>query len=336
MSNKILQIDGLRTIGMLMILTFHYGYRFFEIYGGPLFEPIKYWGNMGCVLFFLISSFFIYKKDEEHELCLKDELKKRTNKLWTPYVISISITFIFLSIYPLEGRNVGIIEYICNIFMINGFIGVDYVDGAHWYLTYLVAFNVVACILKKNKLSKNDAVYWLWLILNILVLLSANFFGQVIGKILSVLRIFLGGNYAGVLISGIVLKRMIDDRTCSISKMLLLFSCVVFTALLQNYSIGLFFVGCLIVLFYVYRGKIRMLKNPLFSCIGAMSYYIYLLHQNIGYSILKKLMCWGGLEYYYIYVLIVLIVIIGLSVLLKRACFYINTVMQITNVKPNI
>ena len=166
---KNMQIEGLRGITCLIIVLYHIVYRYQELYEEPsniLVTIMKHWGNFGVAIFMIISAYYLYSKNLFKDNLLKYYFKK-VIRLWPVYLICITFTFALLQIAELPGRTVGVKEYLLNAFMINGFIGINYVDGAHWYITSMLSIIFVVGILLKLKLQDNHLAYLVWLILGI-------------------------------------------------------------------------------------------------------------------------------------------------------------------------
>lgn len=284
------QIQGLRTVGLFMILIFHFAYRYFEIFENPRNEFLKSWGAAGCILFFLLSGFFAYHRKKSMNLFSKvTEYLGRIYKLWMPYVAAITIIFAISRIMPLEGRTVDLKEYLCNVLFVNGFVGGNYVDGAHWYLTYLIAFITLTYFLQCIKVNDRVLTYFIWLICNVLSLYFIRTYDNVFGSICAVLRILMGGNYTGAMIAGILIRKIMEERGKKNVKeyMICMICCILFTYYFQSVIIALFMIAAILALIMTNYGKLRFLENKIFVYIGGISYYIYLIHQNIGYTIMK-------------------------------------------------
>ena len=163
------QIDGLRCIALVMIIAFHYFYRYNQIYnaGNGEIQIFKYFGVFGVNIFLLISAYFMYIPLKTNvDVDLKNYYKKKLLRLWPVYLCSIVMICIVLYIIPLPGRMVSGKDFIYNVFMINGYIGTPYVDGAHWYLTTLVAFYFIQGILLKARKLENIYCLAIWLLLD--------------------------------------------------------------------------------------------------------------------------------------------------------------------------
>lgn len=104
MKNK--QINSLKGILMLMIVFYHYTYRFQELYHIPTinFITLEFWGIIGVAGFFIISGYFIFPRDSNH-YSIKQFLIKRLLRLYPAYLLCITITFISIKIFRITRKT---------------------------------------------------------------------------------------------------------------------------------------------------------------------------------------------------------------------------------------
>lgn len=276
------QIEALRGIIMFMIMFYHYTFRFESLYGIKTicFFSLDKWGEIGVGCFFIISGYFMIPKNLS-EYHMKDYLRKKIVRLYPAYLLCMTLTYFSISVFGLEGRETNVTEYFLNMIMLNGFIGVDYVDGAHWYLTYLLLFYIIISILLKIHFCKKQIII-IWTIINVLLKILLNFIPQ-----FSVLFKLSGGNYFSFIIIGILFSEFLDNDNEENKWNFILFF-VIIIRILADYGIITTCGICLFLLFYALavKDKLSILNNKVFIELGGISYIVYLLHQNIGYQIL--------------------------------------------------
>lgn len=315
MKNK--QINSLKGILMIMIVFYHYTFRFQELYQIETVNlvTLNMWGSLGVAGFFIISGFFIFPKQLDN-YSLKTFLKQRILGLYPLYFICLTIIFISIILFGLPNREITLIDYFLNIIMINGYIGTPYIDGAHWYLTYLILFEFIVAIItyieKKCKVKRNTLLAG-WGVFNIITKIISQYFAP-----FSALNKLLGNKYIFFIMIGILLNEIVkSNKKLAEDKSNIILFIISMIMILYNEGIALFIGICIFILFFVLtiRRKMKFLENKFLTYLGDISYITYLIHQNIGYQILLKMNAISN-EYLLIYVLITIIIIIFLSTLI--------------------
>ena len=317
------QIEVLRGFLMLMIVFFHYTYRFTQLYGIQTinFLSLNKWGTIGVGGFFIITGYFLVPQNLEN-YDIKDFLIKKIKRIYPSYVLCITLIFISIKIWGLDGRESNFLDYFLNLSLLNGFIDTRYIDGAHWYISYLIIFYIViGVILKFNKKASVFLPIWL-IIKDIFKLITVNI------PQISIIYKMIGGNYVEFILIGIALKEILKKVT--IEKKLLkeifrenfIYLLVIFISILQiciadgkivTIGIILFLLMFLLML----RKKYNVTKYNILYFLGGMSYIIYLIHQNIGYQILLGLYDINK-EFKFIYIIITFSIILIISYIINK------------------
>lgn len=284
------QIDALRAILILIIVFFHYTYRFSGLFhiNTLNFFSLAEWGSIGVAGFFIISGYFL-KPSNIKRFSMREYLKNRLLRLYPAYILAIIIIYLSVTIFGLSGRSVSFLDFILNIPLLNGFIGAPYVDGAHWYITYLAIFSIIFAIVSKTKIKP---LYYLptWLLLkNFLLLLSMNF------SFLSPAYKFIGGDYVEYIVIGLSLAEILRFNAKDI-KQKIFYILIISMSIIQSFFLTspIIAIGTIIVLgvfILTIKEKLAILeKIKFFTILGESSYCIYLFHQNIGYQIILALL----------------------------------------------
>ena len=317
MRNK--QVDALRGILILMIVFFHYTFRFSALYGVQTtnFWTLAEWGAIGVAGFFVISGFFL-KPKETKEYKISKYLYKRIARLYPMYLLAIVVIFIAVSIFGLAGREVSFKDFLLNIPLINGFIGVDYVDGAHWYITYLVLFTIIIGVVCKLKIPMK---YFLpiWLIVkDALFLLVPQM------KFLAPAYRLIGGDYVEYIVVGLGLAEILRFKVTGGERRW--FGVLVAVALIQKIwmvNVATFFGVAIFVGVFILalKGKLTLLeKGRLLGMLGDSSYVLYLFHQNLGFMILLGLCGALGERGVMLYVFGTIVIMIAGSYAIHKFC----------------
>ena len=310
---KNLQIEGLRGLSTLPIVLYHLFCRYQEIYLGRYQNHLwlESLAIFGMIAFVIMSSYFLWGEDRESGFSLGRFYQKKILRLWPSYFLCITITFTVLQIFNLPERMSTFGEYVANVFFVNGFLGINYVDGAHWYLTTMVLLISIAGVLKRFRLDSKWYVFLLWMILNMLC--------RVLG--IDVLWRFTGGDFVGLVCAGTILHRFMQccgGGAEEKKKFVAQWGVVALAAcghILQVYGFWnvLRAIAAVVLIWGCLRRKVGILNNRIFVFMGKISYPVYLIHQNIAFQIEYCLMRWHG-EFSYWFAVIALFVVTALGV----------------------
>ncbi|RGW14007.1 acyltransferase [Ruminococcus sp. AF13-28] len=283
------QIDGLRGVTIILIVLFHLFCRYREIYCGYTIWYLKWIGNFGNSIFLLISSYFLIGILGKKINVIKFWTKK-IFRLWPCYIVSITLTMIFTHLFELPQRTCSWKEYLLNTCFINGFIGCNYVDGAHWYITTLIGAIIIVGLIKYFQIDKYVCTYLLWIFLE--------GFSGVIGFV--PLNQILGSSYVSVICIGIALSIMqqkqykirclfkftkLEKYIYKNQWLFLSVICLIYYLLRR----GILAICCLclaipVFLIVLYK-KGKIFEYKIVQFFGRISYPLYLIHQNIAYLI---------------------------------------------------
>ena len=261
-SKRITILDGLRVIAIVMVLLYHYYFRFLEShyhYSFKTLELFKY-GYLGVELFFIISGFVITLTLTKCNSFL-DFIKKRFIRLIPAMLVCSALTFLFMSIFDDDFLFEKSSKFI-NLIVSNTFISpqlinlifnsnTDYIDGAYWSLWAEIVFYIIAGILyfisQKKMLLNFSIVTFSGVIFFFLAISNKGmqFLSPLIGSTLYMnirqfFKIFTFFEYGLWFLLGMILNKLYYNKE---SKWLLFYFTIVFvfqTILLFNFYISLF------------------------------------------------------------------------------------------------
>lgn len=291
--SRLKQIDGLRGIAMLMIVCYHYivwinhSYHLYQIQSYPL--GLSHWGEVGIDIFWLLSGYFMIP---DRPTSFFQHMKKRLLKLWPPYFLAITIIYIVTHMFPLQNRTVGFPAYLLNIPFLNGLIERDYVDGALWYLPILITTTCIFTCLMKVPHKKRHIVYWLWL-LAIVLLRHATSDIKLVRIGITVINNILGKQFVCLIIIGTVWHD-IEKNGFELSSVVTLLLAIAACALTNPFTYLVSAAIATIFTVLALHDRLPFLEGKVFQWLGSISYYTYLIHQNIGYLIILSLTSWFG------------------------------------------
>lgn len=303
-------IDYIRACMAILIMLYHYTTRYGEMVGNiqPYSFRISNGGTVGVAVFFIISAMFVLKKSYETNFNLLQFMKRKFLRLYPAYFVCMTITFIALTVFPVEGLTVGFKSYLLNLTLIQRFIGAAAVDGAHWYIAFLLVFYFWIGMFCLLKLQYKKSIYIVWLFLS--TVFSSTFWSNIgvpniinlNSKIEALLNIVFLGQYSSYVIIGVMLflvANHLGKKSSCIAIMVVCFIRNIFFIGLVNTFI-IFALFLLVIVFYT--DTIKIGKIGLLEFLASISYPLYLIHQNVGYLIINRLEQHGFLSELYLVV----------------------------------
>lgn len=275
MKDKNNQIEGLRGAAASLVVVYHVFFRFKELYLNQNIGVLNYLGGLGAITFLILSAYLISGKKID-EFSLLQWYKKKFVRLWPLYAIAVTVIFALLRIFQLPEKQLSMIDYLLNLFCINGFIGAQYVDGAHWYITTLISLIVIVGVLKKIGRIEKITVLVAWL------------FGMIFIRFLGSNLIYkiLGGGYAGIFVCGISLFNLLNSTDVHRKRHLIpLVLGSLYTFRMAGTERGIECIIAMIIVALVVKERLSPLNNKVLVYIGGMSYSLYLIHQQVAYVI---------------------------------------------------
>ena len=323
MEKRIDILDSFRAISILSVILFHFFSRWsppinlVDVY--PYHNQYDYFsqGRLGVQFFFMISGFVIYftlQKTDNFILFWK----KRFIRLFPSILVASIITFFVFVIFDtkylfpnshLIKNFIPSITFISPMLFAKFNFSLNYINGSYWSLWPEVQFYVLCSMVyyyNKNKFLFN------FVILSLVLIFVNHIFQHILGAnklnlhiswrlehfyknwilncfdIISHLPYFL----LGVLFYDIFNKKNYLNIT---NKKPIVLSIFILGYIIYGNRYSLSFTSIIViefVLFYLFLFKPTLLnpiKNKFFSTIGKSSYFLYLIHENIGILIISIL-----------------------------------------------
>jgi peptidoglycan/LPS O-acetylase OafA/YrhL len=290
---RFVELDVLRGIAAILVVLFHFTSRFGSHYGHATqpFVTVPL-GFYGVHVFFVISGMVIFLTIEKSRSAV-EFVVARLGRLFPAYWVAATITFIVVTTWGLPAVTISTPEYLWNLTMAQRFFQVADVDGVYWTLQVELAFYLVMLALVMCRaIVMIEPVLLGWLA--VLTLDFANGFLMREGLETSATQLVSLYGYAPLFIVGIALHLR---RTGGLSPAL---------AVVIPWAIGLFawcnggeaatvFIGTVAAVELAIRGHLAWLVNRPLLFLGAVSYPLYLVHQNVGYVMMRAMYA-GGLS----------------------------------------
>jgi peptidoglycan/LPS O-acetylase OafA/YrhL len=347
MRNRIEILDGFRAIAILGVMFFH----FFSRWTTPIHETNIYpynqdfnffsHGNLGVQFFFIISGFVIYFTLENTDTIIVF-WKKRIMRLFPSMLFASVITyltFIFLDHQQLFPHSHQLWNFIPSLTFISpdlldkfGFHS-NYINGSYWSLWPEIQFYFIVSLfyfLSKRLFLINFTIFSMVVMVYSHIMINVlgtnklqlnlpnyilEFYSNWVSGCFN-LAVHLPYFFMGILFYDLFQKKRtnvaVNKWIFSISLVMILY--VLYSNHLSVYRfLILFILIMLFVIFIFYPNKLKFLENKIFSKIGKSSYFLYLIHENIG-ILLITLFCSTIFPINLFFVLLLMMALITFSI----------------------
>jgi peptidoglycan/LPS O-acetylase OafA/YrhL len=283
------EIDALRGVAAVAVMLFHYTTRIAQLYpmASPAFVDVRH-GHYGVNLFFIVSGYVIfmtlYRTREP-----MDFVVSRFSRLFPAYWAAVLLTFVVTALLGLPGKQVTVVQALGNLLMFHGLFGIPSVDSVYWTLEVELLFYVgMFSLYAFGRLNRVHAVLWGLLALRLLYFVSASWAGiDLPWRIYGLLILaYIPWFSLGIAIYLLVHPRDATDRRAS---MTLCVGAVGVLGVQAGPAIAAMAVAFGALVWGAATRRLPWLAHPVMVWLGAISYTLYLLHENIGWSLLLRL-----------------------------------------------
>jgi len=281
MKQRIEELDGLRGIAAVSVVLFHYFTRYDQIYSHEhLPDGLFAYGNYGVHLFFIISGFVIFWSLINIKKPL-DFVVSRFSRLYPVYWAAMALTFLCVSTIGLPGREASVSAFFGNFLMFHSYFHIPNVDGVYWTLSVELTFYLWMLIFFSFKILKR---------IDIIALLALSISALYHFKVIELSNLMIDLliiRWSVFFIIGICLFKFYQKKASFLTMMNFVLSIGLIYRIHGQVSF-MICSGIILVLYLGTNGYLPFLKNRLLLFLGAISYSLYLIHQNIGYIIINK------------------------------------------------
>lgn len=280
------ELDALRGLAALGVVAFHYT-TFYQQEQGHL-QPLGFGfpaGNYGVHLFFLISGFVIFMTLERTHSAM-DFVVSRFSRLFPAYWAAMVITAAVVYTVGMPIQRIPPVDLAVNFTMLQEVLGFLHLDGSYWTLQVELFFYVQMlfwCMLGQLK-----RIHWIiavWLVMAVAYALTAQrhiHFSYTLRELLLLRHI-------PFFALGILFYRLhtrSGDLRVNIGLIALALVAIGVSYALTYLAAG---VACCAIFALFVAGKLRWLRAAPFVFLGGISYSLYLLHQAIGFALIRRL-----------------------------------------------
>lgn len=293
--DRIYQLDLFRFLAAIAVVGFHYFHMgpFFGFYAEPstTVRNVARYGYLGVQMFFVISGFVIAMSAEGKTA--RAFLKGRAVRLLPLFWVANLLTFAVTSTVANPALKVGPASLLGSLFMVPAvYHGVHYVDGVYWTLAFEWLFYLgIGLTIALGLYRHLPKLLLAWLAVSGAMLM--------LHVTSAPMRFAMMAEYAPYFVAGACFYRIrtrraefVDLFNLALSFMLALkwsqLHVQEYHAIYRlNENVVLTLV-CLIfgAFLLLIGGKLKRFNRPAFAPLGALTYALYLTHQNLGYTVL--------------------------------------------------
>lgn len=290
-------INLLRFLAAFSVMMYHYTFMFYErgmsYMDLTVLRSVFHYGYLGVDLFFIISGFVIALSADGRDA--REFVVSRVVRLYPMLWICSSVTFLFfISLGQYHYAEVGVLKYLANLTMVPTLLGSSIIDGSYWSLAVelkFYAFVFLILIMGVFRYLRNITI-----LLSVIVFVYTYYFAMPF-------------NWISYFLAGILFYSVYKNKSKIIKVVPELISLILLMLVSMHYAVsrapdlsagyGVYFdpltIAIYIATFYtlfllIAVNKLTFDNTKLLAVLGAITYPVYLLHQEIG------LMAFGLLE----------------------------------------
>lgn len=287
-------IDVIRATSALLIVLFHYTYRYdnnpyIVLSESQVNYPIQVsWGYGAVITFFMLSGFLISHNFINTNKNPINFATKRVVRLYPTFWICVILTTIVI-IFVFPEIKINPIIFIANLTMVPVDFHQPYIDGAYWTMGYEIKFTIFLLFILLYK-NLNIRKLWLffWLLSSIAVGFCSNYFHPTLIRILKdvFLMDFIHTFIGGISIANFKFSPKFYTTLLSLSFI------NQYCWLGFDMCYDSFFLITVVLLFIIPMLEMIKINDTIYKIIefiALISYPLYLLHQMIGFGIIRAL-----------------------------------------------
>lgn len=298
-SKRFYDIDLLRFLAAMSVVFFHYTFRGGAADGmsilsfNELSEVTKY-GYLGVNIFFMVSGFVILMSTYTGEI--RRFMISRFTRLYPTFWVCVLMTSLISTLIGEDLFQVSFSQVLLNLTMTPTIFNEQYVDGVYWTLLIELKFYfliMVVMLLGLMKYIKTIAFVWaIWSLFYYFIPMPYRLHGILFPEFSS--YFIAGAMFFLIRHEGVCKNKIIIILLSYVSSVLYVLADSIgqiehfqtnFSSFVLVAIISLFY----LVMFMIATGKSSFVNRKIFYYFGAVTYPLYLLHQNNGYMVFNYL-----------------------------------------------
>jgi peptidoglycan/LPS O-acetylase OafA/YrhL len=297
-TSRVQALDLLRLVAVIGVVLYHYSFRGPSV-GGiaqvaiPAVAPLGMYGFLGVPAFFVISGFVIAYSATGRTAA--GFAIARFSRIYPTFVLCMTLTFLTLVVFGSPHFDTSLHQWVANLIIAAPALHAPYMDSAYWSLVIEVTFYAwIAALMAIGLFPRRiDAIVLAWLCISVAneLTIDATFLEKV----------FLADD-SGYFATGLMIHELYRGRRDAMLFFILaasiataVFHSIHSLAWLHTHAAVVFDPAivsaiCLgSIALIILATRIRNLPLPpgLVAAAGGMTYPLYLLHQQAGYTILR-------------------------------------------------
>jgi peptidoglycan/LPS O-acetylase OafA/YrhL len=306
-SGRLEELDALRGLAAVAVVLFHLTWRYDTMVPGAVGTPWGVpWGKYGVEIFFGISGFVIFMTLSRTRTAM-DFVVSRFARLFPAYWAGVILTTLIIHAVGLEVLAVPAWAVGLNLTMLQGHLALPQVEGAYWSLSVELSFYAVMLLIwRLGLLERIEWVVTVWISLKWLWWLVPTMSWH-IGYALII-------DYIPFFAIGIFAYRVRVGERRWIGQLPFLVFAFVSVAVIDQAPMPIIFLTSMALFAALAGGHLGWLRHPALIWLGGISYPLYLLHQNIGYSLMAVLAHMGAMPMLSVAIAIIVVMALAVSV----------------------
>jgi peptidoglycan/LPS O-acetylase OafA/YrhL len=293
---RLKSLDALRGVAAMIVLLYHFSRRFGERFDDTWHPWISYDGQFGVLLFFMISGYVITLSTERVHRA-RDFLFLRFSRLYPTFWFCLALTTAIVAAaqFPLPVPTP--LSVAVNATMLTKTIrrlthqneAMPYVDGSYWSLEIELFFYAIVFVLLLTRQMRH--IVWValgFVLLRLVDLILVRAVGATLPSVVQWAFFLEYWPYFGLGIAAFAFQHRHERLGPA------LLACFSFLSIASG---GVALTVTMLICTAAFLGAIYdvlpFLRWRPLVWLGVISYPLYLLHQNIGYVVIRAALHWG-------------------------------------------